>query len=210
MAFTTSPQGSTCLASAPTLDRCQASKHDLIRLLPISKHNLGASTAALRVHHDNRRKMNFVVLCGVPPGASFPSDPLPGSWKLWLLGTVMTVLFSFTKGKWGPLLKLKEEFQTKIDAIEDVVDMVEDVAEKVDKVAEEISDNLPAGKLRDFADFVENVAEQVDKSAELAEDALEKVEEIGEQMETLLESNTQEEKTVVVTAAVTTEAKDQK
>ncbi|KAI4337657.1 hypothetical protein L6164_016043 [Bauhinia variegata] len=214
MALTTcSPQRSTaCLASTSTHVRWQAdSKHDLIRLLPvISKHNrLSASGAAVRVQSSgSKRKINFAILCSVQPGPSLPSNPSPAgsNWKIWIIGSIMTLLFSFSKGKWGPLLKLKEEFKARIDAIEDVVDIVEGVAEKVDKVAEGISDNLPAGKLRDIADFIENVAEKVDKGAEMVEDALEKVEEAGEHMETLLESKIQQEKPVV---QVATEAKDQ-
>ncbi|KAI4307438.1 hypothetical protein L6164_030627 [Bauhinia variegata] len=187
MAFTTNPQGSACLATAATLSRCQASKHDLIHLPPLSKHNLGASSAALTVRRGTRRNMNIVVLNGAQPGGPLPSDPSCGLRKICILGTIMTVLLSFTKGKWGPLLKLKEELEERMDAIEDVMDMVEDAAEKVDKVAEGISDNLPDGKLRDFADFVENLAEQVDKGAELAGDALEKVEQAEELIETFLQ-----------------------
>ncbi|KAJ1431921.1 hypothetical protein SESBI_06896 [Sesbania bispinosa] len=96
--------------------------------------------------------------------------------KVWILGAIFTILLSFTRGKWwGPLLRLKDKFETTIDEAERVVDIVEEVAEDVEKVAEGAAEHLPKGKLRDAAEFVEKVAEDVDKHAQNAEDALEKV-----------------------------------
>ncbi|KRH16789.1 hypothetical protein GLYMA_14G177800v4 [Glycine max] len=127
--------------------------------------------------------------------------------KIWIVGTIFTILVSFTRGKWGPLLQLKEKVETTIDEAQRVVDIVEDVAEGVDKVAEEAVKHLPDGKLRDAVEFVEKVAEDIDKHAERAEDELEKVENMENEFESFIESTTHHQENSVTTTA---EAKEQK
>ncbi|KAG5111165.1 hypothetical protein JHK82_040388 [Glycine max] len=172
------------------------------------KHNNRLSVPeknlALRFQNGSTRKMNMVVYASITPGD--PIDP-SGHWKIWIVGTIFTILVSFTRGKWGPLLQLKEKVETTIDEAQRVVDIVEDVAEGVDKVAEEAVKHLPDGKLRDAVEFVEKVAEDIDKHAERAEDALEKVENMENEFESFIESTTHHQENSVTTTA---EAKEQK
>ncbi|XP_054796558.1 uncharacterized protein LOC129301953 isoform X2 [Prosopis cineraria] len=149
-----------------------------------------------------RRNMkNVAIHAGVPPGAPFPAG---GDWKVWILGTIVTVLLSFSKGKWGPLLKLKEKVETTLEEMEKISDVVEEVAEKVEEVAEAAAEHLPEGKLQDVAELIENLAEQIDKDAHLAGDVLDKVEEMVKEVDSFVDADAQE-KTVV-----SEEAEDQK
>lgn len=62
-----------------------------------------------------------------------------------------------------------------METVEDVAEFVEMVAEGVEKVAEDVSDNLPAGKLKDAIDRIEEVAETAAKDAHLVDDFIDKV-----------------------------------
>ncbi|OIW02560.1 hypothetical protein TanjilG_12874 [Lupinus angustifolius] len=149
----------------------------------------------------------MVVYANIPSGAPLPVDPnSPGHWKIWILGTIVTILLSFSRGKWGSLLQLKDKIGTTIDEAEEIADIVEEVSEKVDKVAEEAEKKLPEGKLQDAAEFIEKVAEDINKHTRNAEDALEKVEGMEKELESLIESTPRPEKTTVVA----TKAQDQK
>ncbi|KAL5124921.1 hypothetical protein HKD37_02G005236 [Glycine soja] len=105
--------------------------------------------------------------------------------KTWIVGTVIILLMSITRNKWGPLLKLllmKGKIGTTIDKAERVVEKVAEVAVK----------NLPIGKLQDAAEFVENV----DKQTQNAEDVLEKIEDKEEEVVSFFESNVRQKKTM--------------
>ncbi|KAL3034469.1 hypothetical protein AAZX31_02G196200 [Glycine max] len=170
MANTTFTQKSTSLAVETLL--CQASKVDhrpsnnfrfnskvKYNCFSVPEQNLG-----LRFQKDATKKMKMVVYASIPPGNSPPVDSSLGHWKTWIVGTVIILLMSITRNKWGPLLKLllmKGKIGTTIDKAERVVEKVAEVAVK----------NLPIGKLQDAAEFVENV----DKQTQNAEDVLEKL-----------------------------------
>ncbi|KAG5063944.1 hypothetical protein AAZX31_02G196100 [Glycine max] len=214
MANTTFIQKSTCLAME-TL--CQASKVDHDR--PITKFRLNSKVKyncfslpeqnlGLRFQKDATKKMSMVVYASIPPGNLPSADSFPGSWKAWMIGTVVAALLSFTTNKWGPLLLLKEKIETTIEQAERVADIVEEVAERVDKIAEGAAKNLPEGKLQDVAEFVENVAENVDKLAEEAGDLLEKVEDKQEEVVSFFESTVRQQKSNDGTTA--TDSKDKK
>ncbi|RDX76214.1 hypothetical protein CR513_43815, partial [Mucuna pruriens] len=192
--------------------------------------NLGLS-----FQKDATRKMNMAVYSSVPQGNSPPIDsfpvyvslfllvepcfviniydfnlcqlPLPPfGRKVWIIGTIITILLSFTKSKWGPLLQWKEKIEITIEEAERVADIVEEVAEGVEKVAEEAVKHLPKGKLHDAAELVEKVAADIDKHAQNAEDVLEKVEDMEKEVDSFFESTTRQEKSI----AATTESKDKK
>ncbi|XP_061364225.1 uncharacterized protein LOC133307690 [Gastrolobium bilobum] len=212
MANTIFTQKATCLA-AGSFSGCQASKvdHPIHHLrfnskIKYNRFSLPEQNTGFRIQNEATRKMNMAVYASIPPEAPFPVDPSPGHWKVWIIGTIFTILLSFSKGKWGPLLQLKEKIDTVIDEAEQIADVVEEVAEGVEKVAEGAVKNIPEGKLHDTAEFVEKIAEDIDKQAKNAEDALEKVEDMEKEFESFLESTTHQEKTIVPT----TEAKDQK
>ncbi|TKY56289.1 hypothetical protein E2542_SST20732 [Spatholobus suberectus] len=209
MANTTFTQKSTCLA---TETLCQASKVDhrpihhfrfnskiKYNCFSVPEQNLG-----LGFQKDATRKMNMAVYASVPPEVP-PVDPFPGNWKVWAIGAIITLALSFTRGKWGPLLQLKEKIETTIDEAERVADIVEEVAEGVEKVAEGAVEHLPKGKLHDAAEFVEKVAADIDKHAQNVEDVLEKVEDMEKEVDSFFESTTRQEK-----STVTTDSKDKK
>ncbi|XP_027333895.1 uncharacterized protein LOC113848521 [Abrus precatorius] len=211
MANTICTQKSTCLA-IETL--CQTSKvdhfihhHRFNFKIKYNRFSVPEQNLDSRFHKNATRKMNIAVHASVPPGDPLPVDPAsPGHWKVWIIGTIITILMSFTRGKWGPLLQLKEKIQTTIDEAEQVADIVEEVAEEVEKVAEGVVKHLPEGKLHDAVESVEKVAEDIDKHAQNAEDVLEKVENVEKEVESFIESTARREKNT----AFTTDSKDQK
>ncbi|KAG5063945.1 hypothetical protein GLYMA_02G210300v4 [Glycine max] len=213
MANTIFTQTITCLA----VGKYPASNVDHPNIHPLrfnsklkenNRFSVPEKNLALRFQNGSTRKMNMAVYASIIPGDPIdPSPGSPGSWKIWIIGTIFTILVSFTRGKWGPLLQLKEKVETTIDEAQRVVDIIEDVAEGVDKVAEEAVKHLPDGKFRDAVEFVEKVAEDIDKRAERAEDALEKVENMEKEFESFIESTTHHQENSVTTTA---EAKEQK
>ncbi|CAL0299304.1 unnamed protein product [Lupinus luteus] len=91
----------------------------------------------------------MVVYANIPSGSPLPVDPnSPSHWKIWILGTIVTILLSLSRGRWGSLLQLKDKVGTTIDEAKEIADIVEEVSEKVDKVAEEVEKELPEGKLQ--------------------------------------------------------------
>ncbi|GMI78443.1 hypothetical protein HRI_001513600 [Hibiscus trionum] len=180
----------------PALTRCShvlvISKHKEIYQIPRNQ-NLQSLGSGLRLQNADRDK-NKVVCCSVGPGPSFPSNPDPGSWQLWVLGILVSVVLPFWRSKWGPLLKLKDEVETVIDEVEAVADIVEKVAEGVEEVADDIGNHLPEGRLKDAFEMVEDMAQNTADGAHLAGEFIDKVEEVEEMMESCMEqSNTDEE-----------------
>ncbi|XP_014492188.1 uncharacterized protein LOC106754653 isoform X2 [Vigna radiata var. radiata] len=208
MAQTIFTQTITCLAVG-TFGRFPASKVDHhIRFNSRIKNNrfpVPVKNLVLRFQNDDRRKMNMVVYSSITPGSS--NDPSLGNWKFWIIGTIFSILASFLRGKWGPLLQMKEKVETTIHEAHRVADIIEEVAEEVDKVAEEAVQHLPEGKFRHAVELVEKVAEEVDKRAERVEDALEKVENVEKELDSLFTESTSHHES---SATTTSEAKEQK
>ncbi|XVE60545.1 hypothetical protein DITRI_Ditri05aG0137300 [Diplodiscus trichospermus] len=180
------------------------SKHQILR-----NQKLLSLGTGLKVQNTDRYR-NMVVCDSVGSGPTVPSasspTPVPGSWKPWILGILLSVILPFWRGKWGPLLKLKEEVQAVINKVEAVTDTVEKVAEEVEKVADDIGDQLPEGRLKDALEFVEDMAEDTADGAQLAGDFIDKVEdmvdEAEEKVESLMEPNTSSDEQAKKTAAV--------
>ncbi|WOG98882.1 hypothetical protein DCAR_0418228 [Daucus carota subsp. sativus] len=156
--------------------------------------------------HDVKLKRNFVVCSnGVPPESSASSGGLPGgipgSWKSWLLGIVVTVIIPLMTNKWGAILtwtsknedstlftKLnKKKIESAVQTVEDMVEAVEEIAEKVDKFTENIADDLPEGKLKETLEKIENVAERVAQDADRLDDMIDKVQEAEDKLEAYIE-----------------------
>ncbi|XP_075633156.1 uncharacterized protein LOC142605606 isoform X2 [Castanea sativa] len=137
----------------------------------------------------SKRKMDVAVHSSIPSVPPMPSNPAsPGPWKLWIIGLIASAILPFFGIKLGPLLKLKQEVDTVVETAEEVVEVVEKVAEEVDKVAEEISEHLPeGGKLRVAVKIIEKVAEKTAKDAQLVEDAIDKVEALEKDVESLID-----------------------
>ncbi|XVF36647.1 hypothetical protein REPUB_Repub19eG0075100 [Reevesia pubescens] len=160
-------------------------KHQILRNPKLQSLDIG-----FRVQNTDRYK-NMVVCSSVGSGPQIPSNPStpdPGSWKPWFLGILMSIILPFWRGKWGQLLKLKEEAETVIDRVEAVTDIVEKVAEQVEKVADDIGDHLPEGRLKDALDFVEDMAEDAADGARIAGEVIDKLEDVVDEVEEKVES----------------------
>ncbi|XP_048437352.1 uncharacterized protein LOC103940295 isoform X3 [Pyrus x bretschneideri] len=140
----------------------------------------------MKVESGSQKKM-AVVVNSVEPGAPLPSDPSGINWKLWLVGMLFSVAIPFWKNKWWPLQNIKEKFSTALDTVEDVAEVVEKVAGQVEKVADDIADHLPEGRLQEAARIVESVAREAGKDAALADDLIEKVEEVEKEVDSIIE-----------------------
>ncbi|XP_022766409.1 uncharacterized protein LOC111311297 isoform X2 [Durio zibethinus] len=165
----------------------------------LRNHKLQSLGSDLRVQNTDRYR-NMVVCSSVGSGPPIPSNPTPGpgSWKPWILGILLSIILPFWRGKWRPLLKLKEEVETVIDTAEAVTDIVEKVAEQVEKVADKVGDHLPEGRLKDALEFVEEMAEDTADGARVAGEFIDKVEdmvdEVEEKVESLIKPNSTDEK----------------
>ncbi|KAM4121560.1 hypothetical protein ACB094_01G014900 [Castanea mollissima] len=137
----------------------------------------------------SKRKMDVAVHSSIPSVPPMPSNPAsPGPWKLWIIGLIASAILPFFGIKLGPLLKLKQEVDAVVETAEEVVEVVEKVAEEVDKVAEEISEHLPkGGKLGVAVKIIEKVAEKTAKDAQLVEDAIDKIEAMEKDVESLID-----------------------
>ncbi|KAJ8772229.1 hypothetical protein K2173_027406 [Erythroxylum novogranatense] len=163
--------------------------------LPIRKFQLAGNqmlqtyTSNLELRHSNKKR-DMGVYGVIESGSTIISDPSPGSWNFWILGIIVTVILPFTKSKWGPLLKIKEKFDSSLQTAEQVTEVVEEVAEEVEKVAEEVADKLPAeGAFKEAVLFVEVVAKETVKDAKLADDVLERVEKMEKEVVSAVESD---------------------
>ncbi|KAB2082932.1 hypothetical protein ERO13_A05G223100v2 [Gossypium hirsutum] len=138
------------------------------------------------------RKNMQVISCSLESGQqSFPFNLIPAgsSWQLWALGTLVPLLLSFTTSKWGPFSKLKNEADNMLETAEQITDVVEDVAGKVEEIADQVGEQLPdGGKLRATLELVEDLAEGTAKNAHLAGDLIDKVQEIEDKMESLMDA----------------------
>ncbi|KAE8658974.1 Detected protein of unknown function [Hibiscus syriacus] len=150
--------------------------------------NLQSLGTALRLQHADRDK-NMVVCCSLGSGPSFPSNPGPASWKLWVLGILMSMVLPFWRSKLGSLLKWKDEVETVIDRVEALTDIVEKVAEQVEEVADDIGNHLPEGRLKDALELVEDMAQNTADGARFAGEFIDKVEEVEEKVESWMEQN---------------------
>ncbi|CAN6584106.1 unnamed protein product [Malus baccata var. baccata] len=140
----------------------------------------------MKVESGSQKKM-AVVVNSVEPGTPLPSDPSGTNWKLWLVGMLFSIAIPFWKNKWWPLQNIKERFSTALDKVDDVAEMVEKVAGEVEKVADDIADHLPEGKLQRAARIVESVAREAGKDAALADDLIDKVNEVEKEVDSIIQ-----------------------
>nr|GEU71850.1 ribonuclease H-like domain-containing protein [Tanacetum cinerariifolium] len=134
-------------------------------------------------------RKNFVVRSNItpPPGVPLPSGPPSGSMRNWVVGIVLTFVLPFFTHKWGPLLLLKNKVDTVVNTAEYVVETLESVATKVDNVIDRITDDLPVdSKLRKSMVALDELVEGVAKAAHIADDIIDKVEEVEDKLESLI------------------------
>ncbi|XVF61554.1 hypothetical protein PTKIN_Ptkin08bG0139200 [Pterospermum kingtungense] len=135
----------------------------------------------------NTKKISCIN--SVESGASSSPGASSNSWKSWMLGMLLSAVLSFWRHKWGPLLAIKKKVDTVVESVECVVEVVEKVAEEVEKVADEVADALPEnGKLKEAVCLIETVAKETAKDARIAEELIQKVEDVEKEvMESLIE-----------------------
>ncbi|WOG98881.1 hypothetical protein DCAR_0418227 [Daucus carota subsp. sativus] len=141
--------------------------------------------------HESKIKRNFAVYSSIPPEVPVSSGGLPGglpgSWKNWLLGMVVTVLIPLLTNKWGALLKWTQQVESAVQTVEDIVEAVEDAAEKVEKFAEDIIEDLPEGKFKTALGRIEHVAEEVAKDAKQIDNVIDKFQEVEDKVHAYIE-----------------------
>ncbi|KAF9610819.1 hypothetical protein IFM89_025060 [Coptis chinensis] len=154
-----------------------------------SKH-LSLSNINRRGRAHRTIKMDLNALNNLPPTSPMPSgSPFPG-WSNWMLLTIIPMILPFFKSKWGPLLALKNKFDSTLQTIECVSEIIEEVAVKVDKIADDITDDLPDGsKLKQAIERIDEVAEGLIKGADLTQELLDKVDDVGDKVEEMLEKS---------------------
>ncbi|OVA20892.1 hypothetical protein BVC80_8905g12 [Macleaya cordata] len=159
----------------------------------ILHYSFGSSINLIKLQPGKRTtNMEVKAIENLPPGTPLPPSPPPAGgpsgWYNWLLWTLIPMLLPFFKNKWAPLLTIKKEVDTAIQAVECAAEVLEDVAEKVEKIADEVGDNLPEGsKLKEALCAVEHVAEEAVKGADLAEQFIKKAEEAEKKLEDFMD-----------------------
>ncbi|GJR05629.1 hypothetical protein Tco_0528613 [Tanacetum coccineum] len=117
-------------------------------------------------------RKNFVVRSNVtpPPGVPHPSGPPSGS------------------------MRKLDKVDTVVNTAEYVVETLESVATKVDNAIDRITDDLPEdSKLRKSMVALDELVEGVAKAAHIANDIIDKVEEVEDKLESLILEEAKEE-----------------
>ncbi|XP_076945732.1 uncharacterized protein LOC143616918 [Bidens hawaiensis] len=134
-------------------------------------------------------RRSFVVRSNVtpPPGVPLPSGSPSGSMRNWIVGIVLTFVLPFCTHKWGPLLVLKNRVDNVVNTAEYIMETIEVVAEKVDNVIDNITDDLPENStIRKTMEAVDELVEGVAKSAHIANNIIDKVEEVEDRLESMI------------------------
>ncbi|CAO2841819.1 unnamed protein product [Amaranthus hypochondriacus] len=172
---------STCFNRSSYFHPLQHLKHDF-------SYDLRFSTQRERFHLAVRSSLQPVPPPMPPPNPS--SNPLPGfPGKGWIAGAVLALLLPFLKNKWGPLFLLKKEAEEKLETIEVIAETLEKVADGVEHIAEDIAEDLPEGPFKRTAMFVEDVAEKVEAAAHFTDSTIDKIQELDEEVDSLIELN---------------------
>ncbi|KAF7143363.1 hypothetical protein RHSIM_Rhsim05G0103200 [Rhododendron simsii] len=115
----------------------------------------------------------------VQPSVPPPRKPIFPAWVKWLFGSVLSLLLPLWKFKWGSLLLLEENVEEVVEEVEIAAEAVEKVATTAEKVSAVVADKLPDnGQLKAAALAVEHISSVAATDAELAEDFIQKVEKL--------------------------------
>ncbi|XP_010675686.1 uncharacterized protein LOC104891651 isoform X2 [Beta vulgaris subsp. vulgaris] len=137
-----------------------------------------------------------------PPIPSSSPSGLPG--KGWIAGALLAFLLPFLKNKWGPLIIFKNEFDKRLQTVEDVVETLEKVADRVEHIAEDVAKDLPEGQFKKVAMLVDQVAERVESAAHQTDAAIDKFQELEGKVESYVESNKRKTSVLVEVKTETT------
>ncbi|KAI3736568.1 hypothetical protein L2E82_26428 [Cichorium intybus] len=153
-------------------------KKQTVALTPLTTTNIATRWDSMVVYANAEP-------AGTPPPSSGPPS---GSWKNWVIGGLMTFIVPSVTTKGGPIKLLLQKVDHIVDTAEQITEMVESVADKVDKVVEELEDDLPEGsQIKKTLDYIEQVAERLEKDAHTAGDFIDKVQEMQEKIEDIME-----------------------
>ncbi|KAL8251106.1 hypothetical protein R6Q59_034799 [Mikania micrantha] len=132
-------------------------------------------------------RRRFDIRSNVTPPPGVPAGSPSGSMRNWIVGIVLTFVLPFFTHKWGPLLVLRNKVDNVVNTAEYIMETIEVVAEKVDNVIDDITDNLPKdSELRKTMESIDVIVEGVAKSAHVANDFIDKVEEVEDKLESLI------------------------
>ncbi|KAF6170286.1 hypothetical protein GIB67_042976 [Kingdonia uniflora] len=187
------------LTNSSTLGSCQYWKCFGLRTCRVySPCLINIKRAGGRARQTIKMDMNAVNNV-IPGGAPLPSgSPFPG-WSNWMLLTLIPMILPFFKSKWGPLLLLKQRADTILQEVEDMAELVEDAARKVDRIADDVTEKLPEGsKLKKVISMVDHVVEDTIKVADLAEEIIDRVQDVEQKVETLIEQKAKNQDVKVV------------
>ncbi|KAI3785036.1 hypothetical protein L1987_44145 [Smallanthus sonchifolius] len=180
--------GGTSISTRPRLHFTSTSQY----LASFSKNNRSRS-----LQYDPMiPPRSFVIRNNItpPPGVPLPSGPPSGSMRNWIVGIVLTFVLPFCTHKWGPLLVLRNKVDNVVNTAEYIMETIEAVAEKVDNVIDNITDDLPEdSELRKRLEAIDVVVEGVAKNAHIANDIIDKVEEVEDKLESLILDEVKEE-----------------
>ncbi|MQL90523.1 hypothetical protein Taro_023116 [Colocasia esculenta] len=124
---------------------------------------------------------------GRPPLPPAPKKRRFYAWTKWVFGSVVALVLSLWSTRWQKLLLIGSEVENAVKVVETAAEVVEEVAAAAEKVSAEVAEKLPAdGKLKQMALAVEKASMEVVAGAETVEDIIHKVDELEQEVKTLL------------------------
>ncbi|KMZ68464.1 hypothetical protein ZOSMA_23G01230 [Zostera marina] len=105
-------------------------------------------------------------------------------WAKFFMGSFSLSFLSFSLKQ--KLHELEDEVELALDVAETVVDVVQAVATTTERVSSEVGDELETGKLKDVLDYAEDFSKEIVENMDMAKVEIEKVDDIREEVETLL------------------------
>nr|CAD1838127.1 unnamed protein product [Ananas comosus var. bracteatus] len=137
----------------------------------------------------NKKEVSVDRIDNKPTLPSTPQKSPFSTWAKWAIGLITTILLPFGNKK---LLQIENEVEMIENVVENAAVVVEKVANMTEKVSSEVAERLPEdGKLKDAVVFVEHASKEVAEEAHLAQDIIHKVDELEEEVKTLLDPITQ-------------------
>ncbi|KAF8404663.1 hypothetical protein HHK36_009551 [Tetracentron sinense] len=122
------------------------------------------------------------------PPAPLPLKPSFLARARWLLGSILSLFLPFWEKKCAKLKRLEGEVEVVAEEVENMAEVIEKVATVVEKVSAEVADILPdGGNLKEGALLVEHVSKDAAKDAQLTIYYIRKVDDLKQDMETLVE-----------------------
>lgn len=133
-------------------------------------------------------KLDVKMESKIQSRAPHASKSSAGIWLRWMLWPILSLVLPLWKKRLTNLLRLEDEVEQVAEVVEDTAEVVEMVAEAAEKVSSGLANKLSHdGKLKDAVLLVERVSKEVEKDAQVTIDFIHKVDEIKQEVETLVE-----------------------